>query len=103
MASRKIILITGGNSGIGYEAVKAFFESDKAYRVFMSSRSLEKGEEAIDKLRHECPNATNTLELVQLDLANDESIDQAFAQVQAQTGHIDALVNNAGGHGPPID
>lgn len=103
MASRKIILITGGNSGIGYEAVKAFFESEKPYRVFMTSRSLEKGEEAIDKLRQECPNASSTLELVQLDLASDESIDQAFAQVQAQTGHIDALVNNAGEHGPPID
>lgn len=103
MASRKIILITGGNSGIGYEAVKAFFESENPYRVFMSSRSLEKGEEAIHKLRHDCPNATNTLELVQLDLVSDESIDQAFAQVQAQTGHIDALVNNAGEHGASID
>ena len=99
MTSRKVILITGGNSGIGYEAVKAFFESEKPYHVFMSSRSLEKGEEAIDKLRQECPNASNTLELVQLDLASDESIDQAFAHVQAQTGHIDALVNNAGEFG----
>jgi NAD(P)-dependent dehydrogenase (short-subunit alcohol dehydrogenase family) len=96
MASRKVILITGGNGGLGYEAVKAFFESDKAYHVFMGSRSVEKGKEAIDKLRQESPNATNTLDLVQLDLASDESIDQAFAQVQSEVGHIDALLNNAG-------
>jgi NAD(P)-dependent dehydrogenase (short-subunit alcohol dehydrogenase family) len=96
MASRKIILITGGNGGLGYEAVKAFFESEKVYHVFMGSRSLEKGKEAIEKLRQECPNATNALELVQLDLASDESIDHAFAEVQSKTGYVDALVNNAG-------
>lgn len=96
MASRKIILITGGNGGLGYEAVKAFFESKTAYHVFMGSRSVEKGREAIDKLRRECPNATNALDLVQVDLASDESINQAFAQVQSKVGYIDALVNNAG-------
>jgi NAD(P)-dependent dehydrogenase (short-subunit alcohol dehydrogenase family) len=96
MASRKIVLITGGNGGLGYEAVKAFFESEKAYRIFMGSRSIEKGKEAIDKIRQECPTATNTLDLVQLDLASDKSIDQAFDQVQSEAGYIDALVNNAG-------
>ncbi|KAJ5378114.1 uncharacterized protein N7496_005523 [Penicillium cataractarum] len=96
MASPKIVLITGGNSGIGYEAVKAFFESQNAYRVFMTSRSLEKGQEAIDKLREGCPTATNTVELLQLDLASDESIDQAFRRVKSEAGYIDALVNNAG-------
>lgn len=96
MACRKIVLITGGNGGLGYEAVKAFFESEKAYHVFMGSRSVEKGKEAIDKLRQEVPSATNTLGLVQLDLASDESINRAFAQVQSEVGHIDALVNNAG-------
>ncbi|KAJ5433525.1 uncharacterized protein N7458_012681 [Penicillium daleae] len=96
MASRKIVLITGGNSGLGYEAVKAFIESERPYHVIMSSRSLEKGKAASDKLRQECPNATNTLDLIQLDLASDESIDQAFGQVQSEVGYIDTLINNAG-------
>lgn len=96
MASRKIVLITGGNSGLGYEAVKAFIESERPYHVIMSSRSLEKGKAASDKLRQECPNASNTLDLIQLDLASDESIDQAFGQVQSEAGYIDALINNAG-------
>ena len=40
----KIILVTGGNSGLGYESVKAF--TSKGAEVVLASRSMEKGEEA---------------------------------------------------------
>ncbi len=40
----KTIIVTGGNSGLGYEAVKAF--ALKGAEVVMASRSTEKGEEA---------------------------------------------------------
>lgn len=96
MVSPNIVLVTGGNGGLGYEIVKAFYEADKTYRIFMGSRSLDKGKEAIKRLDEECPGATNTVEVVQLDLTSDESIEKAFAQVQADVGYIDTLVNNAG-------
>lgn len=98
MGSPKVVLVTGGNNGIGYEAVKAFLQSDKAYHVLLGSRSLEKAKFAIEALHKECPESTNTVEAVQVDLTSDESIEKAFEQVKASPGHIDALINNAGTH-----
>jgi NAD(P)-dependent dehydrogenase (short-subunit alcohol dehydrogenase family) len=98
MVSPKVVLVTGGNNGIGYETVKAFLQSDKAYHVLLGSRSLEKAKLAIETLHKECPESTNTVEAVQLDLTSDESIEKAFEQVKASPGHIDALINNAGMH-----
>ena len=98
MASPKVVLVTGANNGIGYETVKALLQSDMAYHVLLGSRSLEKAKLAIETLRKECPESTNTVEAVQVDLTSDESIEKAFEQVKASPGHIDALINNAGMH-----
>lgn len=94
--ARIIALVTGGNNGIGYEIVKALFESSKPYHVLLGSRSLEKANVAVDKIKKECPGSTNSLEIVQVDLTSDESINKAFEQVKASPGRIDALINNAG-------
>ena len=94
--SRNIALVTGGNNGIGYEIVKALFGSNKPYHVLLGSRSLEKANAAVENLKKECPESTNSVEIVQVDLTSDESISKAFEQVKASPGHIDTLINNAG-------
>jgi len=91
-----IVLVTGGNGGVGYEAVKALFEAEKPYHILMGSRSLEKAAEAIKQIQNECPKATNKIEPLQVDLTSDESIVSAFEKVKSGPGYIDALVNNAG-------
>jgi len=96
MASPKIVLVTGGNNGIGYETVKALLLSEKPYHVLLGSRSSEKGKRAIETLHKECPVLKNTVELVEVDLNSDESIKKAFEQVTASHGLIDVLINNAG-------
>jgi NAD(P)-dependent dehydrogenase (short-subunit alcohol dehydrogenase family) len=96
MATRTIAFVTGGNNGIGYEAVKALLQSSKTYHVFMGSRSLDRAATAIQKLKEECPETKNTVEAVQLDLTSDSSIEAAFNKISSSTGHLDALVNNAG-------
>ena len=100
MASREIVLVTGGNNGIGYETVKALLESEKPYHVLMGSRSVEKAQTAIENLKKEVPDATNTVEVLQVDLTSDESIEKAFEQVKSSHGYIDVLINNAGMHFP---
>ncbi|KAK6429634.1 hypothetical protein LTR95_014216 [Oleoguttula sp. CCFEE 5521] len=96
MAISRIILITGANSGIGYETAKAFLESTKPYHVLFGSRSVDKGKAAMKALQDECPKASNTVELVPIDVTSDESIDQAFQQINKSPGRLDALINNAG-------
>lgn len=98
MPSQKVVLVTGGNGGIGYETIKALLLSDKPYHILLGSRSLEKAKLAINTLHDECPEYTNTVETLQLDLNSDESIEKAFEQVNASPGYIDVLINNAGMH-----
>ncbi|KAJ5296340.1 uncharacterized protein N7443_007233 [Penicillium atrosanguineum] len=92
----KVVLVTGASSGIGYETVKAFIESPNPYHVFVGSRSIQKGNDALQKIRAECPSATNTLEMLILDLNSDESIEKAFEAVNSSQGRLDILINNAG-------
>ncbi|PQE10936.1 short-chain dehydrogenase protein [Rutstroemia sp. NJR-2017a WRK4] len=96
MASRKIVLVTGGNNGIGYEIVKALLQSSKPYHILMGSRSLEKAQAATANLQKECPETANTFETLQVDLNSDESIEKAYEQVKNKHGYIDTLINNAG-------
>lgn len=92
----KIVIVTGGNGGIGWEIVKALYVSEKPYYIFMGSRSASKGEEAKQLLEKACPAAKNTIEVLPVDIDSDESIEQAFKQVESSRGSIDCLVNNAG-------
>ncbi|KJR87492.1 short chain dehydrogenase [Sporothrix schenckii 1099-18] len=94
----KIVVITGANTGLGYEVVKALLQNDKAapYRIFLGCRSLDKGKAARDQVLAEVPETRSTIDLLQVDVASDASIEAAFTAVAKDVDHIDALVNNAG-------
>ncbi|KAM6485282.1 hypothetical protein HDV62DRAFT_284072 [Trichoderma sp. SZMC 28011] len=93
---KHIVLITGANTGIGYEAVKAFLRSSTPYHIFVGARTVEKGQKAIDTVTQEVPGSSSVLEPVALELASDESIAQAFETINGKVDRIDTLVNNAG-------
>ena len=96
MATKKVAFVSGANSGVGYETVKALLQSHKPYHVLLGSRSIQKAKLAVETLRKDCPDTTNTVEILEVDLTSDESIQTAFEQVKASPGHVDALINNAG-------
>ena len=96
MAASRVVLVTGANTGIGYETVKAFLESARSYHVLLGSRNLDKGKEAVATLQKELPNMKNIVEAIQVDLTSDESIEKAYEKVKASPGRLDYLVNNAG-------
>ena len=78
--SGKVIIVTGGNIGLGYESVKAFYE--KGAEVILAFRSLEKGEKAKAEIEKE--GANGKVVVMELDLANLESV-RRFAEAQKAT------------------
>jgi NAD(P)-dependent dehydrogenase (short-subunit alcohol dehydrogenase family) len=94
----KVVLITGGNSGVGYEACKIFVEAEKPYHVLCAARSDEKASGAVKSIQAECPKAKNTIEPLTLDINDDASIKKAVAQVTKSPGVLDVLINNAGAY-----
>ncbi|KAF2801865.1 NAD(P)-binding protein [Mytilinidion resinicola] len=98
MSDSTIVLITGGNTGIGYETVKALYASSKGpYTILLGGRSIEKVNNAIAALQKEIPDTASKLVPLQVDIESDESITAAFETVKSSVGYIDVLINNAGG------
>jgi NAD(P)-dependent dehydrogenase (short-subunit alcohol dehydrogenase family) len=96
MDSREVVLVTGANTGLGFEIIRALCGSDKAYTLLLGGRSLTKVKEAITTAVNDFPSSRSQLLPLQVDIADDSSIEAAFEEVQTKYGHVDALVNNAG-------
>ncbi|CAN9350126.1 unnamed protein product [Alternaria alternata] len=84
MTDSPIVLITGGNTGIGYESVKALYASPQPHTILMGSRSLEKAESSISKLKAEVLESKSEVVPIQIDIENDASIEKAFGEVEKQ-------------------
>ena len=90
--SGKTIVVTGGNSGIGYEAVKAFAE--KNGNIILASRSVEKGLKAKEDILKENPDAS--IDVYELDLADLHSVHNFSERFYSRNKKLDVLLNNAG-------
>ncbi|WP_328330250.1 SDR family NAD(P)-dependent oxidoreductase [Kribbella sp. NBC_00382] len=82
-------LITGANKSLGYETARQLVAL--GHTVYVAARDPERGQKAADELG---------ARFVQLDVTDDESVQNAAKHVQAEAGHLDVLVNNAGISGP---
>lgn len=88
----KIVVITGGNSGIGLAMAQEI--AARGARVCLACRNLDKAAQARDLILARTPGAE--VEIHALDLASFESI-RAFVRSFAERhAHIDVLINNAG-------
>ncbi|KYK61470.1 hypothetical protein DCS_02612 [Drechmeria coniospora] len=94
MAGKKIILITGANSGIGYDATYTIADASPDNHVVMACRSLDKGTKALEELQARKP--AGSISLIQLDVTDDNSIKAAAEKLTADFGVLDVLINNAG-------
>ncbi|KAI1262026.1 NAD(P)-binding protein [Xylariaceae sp. FL1019] len=98
MASdKKIVFITGGNTGLGLAVVKALAGSPVHYELIVGSRTVSKGEVAIAQVKAEFPESKTTLSVLQADLASDESLEKAAEALMTKYGRLDVLINNGGG------
>ncbi len=90
--SGKRYLITGGNSGIGFEAAAHLRRAQAD--VFIAARSATKGADAVAQLQDIPGNGV--VQLIELDLASVESIHQANDSIRNHTDGLDGVINNAG-------
>lgn len=86
----RVALVTGANRGIGLEIARQL--GRRKITVLVGARDRERGEEARNRLREEGIDA----HVVELDVASQQSIDQAAEEISDRFGRLDILVNNAG-------
>ena len=87
----KTYVITGGNSGIGFEAAKLLGKAGG--NLVLACRSLDKAEAAKRDLDQQ---VDGTVAVVQLDLSDLASVRAAAEQIRREHTAIDGLINNAG-------
>lgn len=93
----RVAVVTGANSGIGFETARALAAAGA--RVILGCRSLERGEEARRAIAERLPDAD--LELRRLDLGELASVESFADALAADLPALDLLVNNAGVMIPP--
>jgi NAD(P)-dependent dehydrogenase (short-subunit alcohol dehydrogenase family) len=89
--SGKLFVITGGNSGIGFEAARHLAKAGAD--LVLACRDKEKAYSAIRTLQM---NYNSNATVVQLDLSNLSSVRAAAAELREKYAKIDGLLNNAG-------
>ena len=88
----KVIIVTGGNSGLGFESVKAFVKSGA--EVVLAGRSTEKGETAKTQINKSNPNGK--IRVMKLDLMDFSSIKEFTREFREKYDQLHVLLNNAG-------
>ena len=92
-----VALVTGANSGIGYETAAALAEHGA--HVVLACRNLRKAQRAYDTLENDLDRSS--FEILPLDLSDLASVRAAAARFLAEHGRLDLLINNAGVMGTP--
>ncbi|MDT8904886.1 SDR family oxidoreductase [Pseudomonas prosekii] len=93
----RIILVTGGTSGMGYEDALALARAGA--EVIIAARNPERGAEAIARIRQAVPDARVQFESV--DLANLSSVRELAQKLNQRLPRLDVLINNAAIMAPP--
>lgn len=88
----KICLLTGANSGIGFETAREL--SHKGFRLIMLCRSEEKANNAKDEILKSNPAAK--IDLAIADLASQKQVRKVAKEIVASYPKMDVLINNAG-------
>jgi len=86
----KVALVTGANRGIGYETAHQLLQ--KGFKVILTSRKKEDGEQAVSRLK----DYKDQVYFHQLDVTDPGSIEILIEDLNRDFGRLDVLINNAG-------
>lgn len=94
----KLAIVTGANSGIGFEAAKAL--ALRGAHVILACRNEGRGRRAEELIREELAKGPSgevgTVEFMQLDVGDYASVRDFARAYQEKFDHVDVLINNAG-------
>lgn len=96
---RRVAVVTGANSGIGFETARAL--AARGARVILGCRSRTKGAHAAARIREVVPDAD--VHFLSLDLASLGAVAMFAKEVAVEVDRLDILCNNAGVMMPPLD
>ena len=88
----KTVIVTGGNSGIGYEISR--MSAAKGASVIIATRNFERGQKAVESIQRMHPNTK--IETIKLDLASLNSIESFVEDFKTKYSELHYLFNNAG-------
>jgi len=86
----RVALVTGGNRGLGLEA--SWQLAGHGLKVFLTSRKVADGRDAVEPLQREGLDIT----LLQLDVTDEDSVARLADRLRTETDRLDILINNAG-------
>ncbi|TWU76638.1 hypothetical protein ED733_008289 [Metarhizium rileyi] len=89
----KVILITGGNNGLGKQAVCEYVKHDPKH-IWLAARNVTAAQAVVDEIHQYKPDSS--LEVLEMDLASLESVKQATRKFLAGSDRLDILMLNAG-------
>ncbi|OLO25357.1 short-chain dehydrogenase [Alkalihalophilus pseudofirmus] len=90
--TKKVVLITGTNSGFGYLATIEL--ASKGFFVIATMRDLSKKQALLKEAEQQ--NILDHIEVLALDVTNEQQIEDIKQHVKAKYGKVDILINNAG-------
>ncbi|KAI3407174.2 hypothetical protein KGF56_000014 [Candida oxycetoniae] len=100
----KVVIVTGGNTGVGYQTVKSLAGTTKA-KLYIFSRNKEKTLKAIEQIQSEISKEYNVdnreINFIPLDLGNLTTIKSTVDQFLKQEDRLDIIIHNAGVMVPP--
>ena len=88
----KVCLVTGANTGIGFETALALAE--KGANVIIIARSEKKLEDTVNRIKEQSGN--KSIEGVVIDLSSQKSLKKGAAEILEKKDKVDVLINNAG-------
>ena len=88
--AKKIAVVTGSSSGIGFETSLLLARND--YYTYATMRNIDKSHKIKDIAKQE----NLPLEVLQLDVNDEKSVKDAFAKIVTDKQRVDVLINNAG-------
>ncbi|CCG84522.1 protein of unknown function [Taphrina deformans PYCC 5710] len=95
--NEQVILVTGANRGIGYEAVKFLSQQLPNGVILLGSRSLGNGQDAIKKMQEsQSSHKFDNVKVVEVDISSETSLKKAVAEVSDKYGKLDVLLHNSG-------